>query len=229
MISISQSTPHKIIFSPRKGFSSIVPQLEFPVIYAHVCPTCNNVIQALYKTPKPIDLWPYEETAVLSRGQKNAGELLKIVPGTKDSYGTTLYNRTYFNGSEPCQKISLKNHIFKFLSINYRLIGDTANMLEKGPKPCPFIGIFSLNPSLTVKDYCLFYDMSVMELDAYNIPRPEEFVPKGGSDYIGKLLPSVGEKDVPMILVKIDDVYGGHNCELRPRLDALFLKPGNPK
>src|ERR1035438_10078802 len=87
----------RIRFTPRPWFKDDerVPHLELNLVYGHRCPTCGNVIQACFLTEKPIDLWYYEETAFVAKGEKTYGDLLKVVPNEESKPGHSQYTSTF--------------------------------------------------------------------------------------------------------------------------------------
>jgi hypothetical protein len=108
-----------IRLTPRQGFKKSHKMLEFPLQYGHRCPYCPNVINAVFCPDRQIDLFPYEETVVLSQGEKNAGEILKVVPGHNPNEGN--YNIDYVSTPEGnLQRIRMKNHVVRAAAIQDR-------------------------------------------------------------------------------------------------------------
>jgi hypothetical protein len=143
----------KIQFIPRAGFAHS-QTLERELIYAHKCPVCNNIMQAYFKTPTPINLWPYEETTILSQGEKNGGEVLKIIPNNQSTSNETCYKSDFDKIEGGHQKIVLKNHI-----VRQRVIAERKytgeGIWEVGERPCFWTGVFTLREDLLVKDLLL--------------------------------------------------------------------------
>src|SRR3974390_680435 len=54
-------------------------ELEFPLVYAHICPKCNNLVQALFMTSKRIDPKPWEE--IMTKTLDKDGHFKRIIPG----------------------------------------------------------------------------------------------------------------------------------------------------
>jgi len=198
------SSKNKIIFSPRPGFTRgkwANPELEFPLIYGHRCPYCSNVIQALFKAPQAFSLWPYEETVILSQGEKNAGDIRKIYPDDKTKTGKSLYRMDYSPAEGGSVKITLKNHILRTRVIAERKYTGEG-IWEDGEKPCTRTGIFSLREDLLVKDWMLFALVDTgdgREIAKYNFPTIKQIIPENNTDF--KLIPAVGEAP-PIILVE---------------------------
>ena len=80
-----------IQFSPRSAYKcdARYQRFEKDLVYGHYCPTCGNVVQACFLTAKPVDLWFYEETNVISTAadEKKFGNVLKIVPNQDSKFG----------------------------------------------------------------------------------------------------------------------------------------------
>src|SRR5208282_623921 len=59
-------------------------EMEFDLIYAHQCPKCNNLIQALFMTNKRIEPKPWEE--IYTRMLDDKGHFKRIIPGRQDRF-----------------------------------------------------------------------------------------------------------------------------------------------
>jgi hypothetical protein len=163
LISLSKRTSKpKITFSPRPGFQKSHVAKEFDLIYGHVCPVCGNVITAVFKTESEIPLFPYEETTILSKGEKNAGDVLKIIPNDKNS--TTCYNVEFLKTeSGSVQKLLMKNHIMRPIASQERFTIDVNSgqsgkaVWEAGEDACLMTGVFSEREDLLVKDLFMLF------------------------------------------------------------------------
>lgn len=145
----------EIVFTPRVGFSKVHKQKTYKLEYAHVCPGCGNVIQALFHTDQEVDLNPYEETRIMTidTDGKKPMELKGFSPDEKDP-NKTHYN-VYYDAKTKSQKIVLKNHILRFESIDLKNADEKADW-EPGGKVCELSGLFSLREDLVMRDYVLF-------------------------------------------------------------------------
>lgn len=225
----TQDPINKIIFEPRAGFTRgerKTPELEFPLIYGHRCQFCNNVIQALFKAPRLFSLWPYEETVILSQGEKNAGEIRKIFPDDKAKYGKSCY-RMDFNASEGGSvKITLKNHIMRHSCVKEHSY-DGAGLWEVSEKVCIWAGIFSLREDLAIKDWLLFSQLGDgtrsdgdNEISKYKLPAIKDLILDTDTNF--KLVPSVGVAP-PVILVERQNFLYGFHYQTR-KIMAPFKK-----
>jgi len=216
-----ESINNKIIFEPRAGFNKgKVPVLEFPLIYGHRCPQCQNVIQAVFKAPRPIDLWPYEETTVLSQGEKNAGEVLKTFPDEHTRHGKTCYDIEFSPAQGGSVKLTLRNHIMRHQALHDRDNQKTAYrgdfLWVPGEKPCTKTGIFSIREDLAIKDFLLFSQISQYEIPKFNIPPIKDLIPEGDANF--KLALAVGVAP-PVILVDRQSLVYGFHYQTRPRME----------
>lgn len=59
-------------------------ELEFPLVYAHTCPKCMNMIQAVFMTDKRIDPKPWEE--IMTKVLDKDGKYKRIIPGRSDRF-----------------------------------------------------------------------------------------------------------------------------------------------
>lgn len=198
----------KIQLSPRTGFKKW-PILEKELIYGHACPYCFNVIQALFITDKPVDLFPYEETAVMSKSQdsKKIGTVAKFVPEYEDVWGHTNYTSTILQGGGvTAQHLALKNHILKFEGIDKPVAENGANYFEPGEKCCEYTGIFSVRKDLMVKDILLFMQMTKEAMDKFHIPTLDHFLMKCGNKF--RTLQAYGDAP-PVVLVRRENMQFG--------------------
>jgi hypothetical protein len=206
---------NKIIFEPRSGFTrgrGASPTLDFPLIYGHRCPVCSNVMVALFKAPKPFSLWPYEETTILSQGDKNAGEVLKVVPDDKVKFGKSCYQMDYSPVEGGSIKLTLRNHIVRFSILSTRKYDGTGIWDESYERPCLKAGIFSLREDLLTKDFLLFSQITEQEILQYNLPPIKTLLPESNTEY--RLVDAVGVAP-PVILVDRQPLVYGFNYKTR--------------
>lgn len=219
-----QHSSNKIVFEPRPGFirgNYKLPELEFPLIYGHRCPYCNNVMQALFKAPKTFSLWPYEETTILSQGEKNAGDILSTYPDNKTRYGKSCYRIDFSPAEGGSVKITLKNHIMRLSAISERKFNGEG-LWEEGKRTCSRTGVFSLREDLLVKDWLLFSHLGEYDINKYNIPPIKDIIKEGDVNF--KLIPAVGVAP-PVILVERHILVYGFHYQTRPIMQN-FRKAG---
>lgn len=218
-----EDSKNKIIFSPRFGFThgGSVPTLEYPIIYGHKCPYCSNVIQALFKAPKTFSLWPYEETVLLSKGEKNAGDVRKIYPDNKTKKGKSCYRMEFSPAEGGNIKLTLKNHILRTRAIAERKY-DGSGIFEEGENPCLRVGIFSLREDLLLRDWLLFCQIDSgngQELFKYKLPPIQEVISENNTDF--KLVPAIG-KAPPVILFEGQQVVYGFYYQAQPLIKQYY-------
>jgi hypothetical protein len=145
-----------IEFTPRTGFARKTKPVSAKLEFAHICPTCNNVIQALFHTKEEVKLWPYEETRMMTfdKDEKKPIEFKQLVPGKDDPDTKTQYN-VFYDSKTNCQKIVLKNHILRFDTVDLKSTDNNIDW-EPGGKMCELAGLFSLREDLLMRDYVLF-------------------------------------------------------------------------
>src|SRR5271166_1643139 len=215
---------NKIIFEPRPGFirgRGAAPELEFPLVYGHRCPYCSNVMQALFVAPREFSLWPYEETTILSQGEKNSGEIRDVYPDPKTRFGKSCYRMDFSPADGGSIKITLKNHIMLHRVIAERTY-DGKNIWEVGERPCTKTGIFALREDLLVKDWLLFSQITEQEVVKYNIPPVRQLTPENDANF--KLVPAVGVAP-PVILVDRQSLVYGYHYQSRPMMNQ-YRKAG---
>lgn len=70
-------------------------ELEYELVYAHVCPKCNNLVQALFMTDKRVDPKPWEE--IYTKILDGQGHYKRIIPGrnerSRSRYAITTIGR----------------------------------------------------------------------------------------------------------------------------------------
>ena len=212
-----------IMLTPRQGFKRTHQALEFPMVYGHRCPTCSNVIQAVFLTDQKVDLFPYEQTSILtqSKDEEKQGEVRAILPDTNSEEGYSCYHIDFTNTvAGGSQKIVLRNHVLKLRALVERE-PNGEGLFEKGDryyvKACTKIGIHALRDDLLMKDYCLFANMSDVELRNYNLPPVSEVITEFSGSSLGRLVPTIGQAP-PLVLLERSDVVHGYGHVLRPVL-----------
>lgn len=185
----------KIRFSARRAFrgNPKAPSIERELVYGHVCPTCNNVIQAFFLTDQPVDLWMYEETVFVSSSQDRFGTELKTVPNNDSKFGYSQYTSTFLRTAQGnAQHLVLKNHIVRFHGID--AIKHTSDrFFEPGGNVCPNTGCFSLRPKLCMQDLILLFKGGSFMFKLYNFPDTLEALEEKARLYDIRLLPAYGK------------------------------------
>jgi len=199
----------KITFSPRPGFKQSHRTFQRELVYGHYCPRCMNVVQALFLTDEPVDLWPYEATNVMSIGKSDekVGTILKIVPNVESKLGYSNYTSTFLrSGGEPGQHIVLKNHVLKYHGVEKEK-SSADRYFEPGERPCAdYTGAFALREDLLVRDVCLFMRIDPTVLAQHNLPSVEEFLNRAVSQDF-RSLPAYGVAP-PVILFPRERMTG---------------------
>ena len=220
----------RIKFTPRPGFKQTHTTIERELMYGHYCPSCMNVVQALFLTDDPISLWPYEETNVMSTSKDEAkiGTILRIVPHVESKRGHSAYTTTSLRSvGSPGQHIVLKNHVLKYHGLK-ETTPTPDRFFEPGDRTCEYTGVFALREDLLVRDICLLMQMSAHEVKLYNIPSLADFMTTAMT-YDIRLLPAYGSA-LPIIVVareKIADRWGGYTYQVRNALKP-YLKSLTP-
>lgn len=234
MISLRAEASPRIVFTPRPGFKTKAKIVERTLLYGHRCPVCSNIIQAFFHTSQEVSLWPYEETTVLSQGEKNMGEILKIVPDTKYEKGESCYHSHFYPGSESMQRITLKNHLIRMSTLPDAIF-DRDRLEEVGERTCPWTGVFSLREDITIKDMGMVLKMTPDEFEAYAIPKISELMPDPNVTYpiaadvperlrIFRWTPAVGQAP-PVFMITREGAKGALPLYLKRDLLNRFKKP----
>lgn len=131
-------------FLPYEG--SDVQEQEFPLVYAHVCPKCNNLVQALFMTDKRIEPKPWEEiyTKILDADSK-----FKIIrPGKHDRHRSRYTVTPIGRGtSVSAQLIRFTEHFERKEDVNNQPV-------------CNFVAISSVIPEYRIYDMLLAQNMN---------------------------------------------------------------------
>jgi hypothetical protein len=204
----------EVSFSPRCGFISKYSSLAKKGLYAHYCPTCTNVINVAFYTDTPVNLWPYEETNIISMAKDKFGTTLQTIPGVDDQVGTTHYNSKFIKTPEGnIQVLTLKNHILGYQGIVRD--GKETSHFQVGERPCYNVGHFTFNQELVLKDLFSFWGGRNANFSHVNIPDIETFV-EASKDLGFRLLTAYGDAP-PVILFplsKISNNYSSFYYEL---------------
>ena len=222
MISIDQKNM-KINFSSRSGFGN-VPGLAKDLLFAHVCPSCNNVMQAFFKTDQEVKLWPYEETHQMSidRDGIKAPEFRHSVPTPKDPQDKSQYN-VYYDQKNGAQKIVLKNHVLKYSTIDLKNIGENADW-EPGGKMCELAGLFSLREDLLLRDYVLFSRINERKLWSYDAKNVSDVRFQAKKRVCGFPVEAIGDAP-PVILIRYNILNRGWENAVEDFLGHLAIQP----
>ncbi len=215
-----------IQFSPRSAYKCDprYQRFEKDLVYGHYCPTCGNVVQACFLTAKPVDLWFYEETNVISTAadEKKFGNVLKIVPNQDSKFGYSQYTSTVLRTpGGMAQHLTLKNHIVKYHGIN-ETAHTSDRYFEPGGHTCAYTGLFSLREDLALKDLCLlwrFADGHGNNLNDYKFGKIDEvldhFITNDGAHLNGlsfhgvRALPAYGQAP-PVLVFPRDKLTGNY-------------------
>jgi hypothetical protein len=219
-----------IRFTPRPGFKKTQKTLERELVYGHYCPLCQNVVQALFLTDEPVNLWPYEETNVMStsKSEEKIGTILKIVPNLESKAGYTNYTVTSLRGGRQSgQHIVLKNHVLKYHGIEQEK-HTPDRYFEPGERPCEYAGAFALREDLLIRDVCYFMRLNVAAIEAYNLPSVEDFL-KGAVEHGFRSLPAYGSAP-PVMLIPRERMTSARGDGWRMRnILQPFVKPKEQK
>ena len=161
----------KIRFSPRAGFKRTQPTLEKELVYGYRCEKCHNVVLALMLTDKPVNLWYYEETNVISLAEKKFGEINRILPNETSLKDFSCYESLMFDqGKQKGQRLRLKKHILTMLPIEHQFAQD--KIFETGGEHCcEDTGWFSRREDLLIKDILLANNMVITTIAAYDLSK----------------------------------------------------------
>lgn len=179
----------------------------FSLLYGVTCPACNNVILASFIVDKPVDLYPYEKTAVMhTRTLNDNGTFNFYSPTSEDPKGHTNYEIKLdeFEGKF-IQTIRLKNHI---------LTPDRANRLGKdrmevGERTCMLSGVASMDPGMVTKLALLVTGSAVDRFINWNFKTPLDTYFTGTYSLTNngfRIAPSYGSEPMNVILIPKDKV-----------------------
>src|SRR5271168_5489588 len=94
MIRTNKAGTHLIFSPPEKSQEEV---LEFELVYAHICPKCNNLVQALFMTDERIEPKPWEE--IMTKQLDAQGHFKRIIPGRHDRFRSRYSVHTIGRGS----------------------------------------------------------------------------------------------------------------------------------
>ena len=121
-------------------------EMEFPLVYAHVCPKCNNLVQALFMTDRRIDPKPWEEifTKVLDKD----GHYKRIIPGRQDRFRSRYEVHTIGRGNlVSAELIRFAEHFERREDPNNQPV-------------CGFLAVSSTIPEYRINDMLLAQNMN---------------------------------------------------------------------
>jgi hypothetical protein len=218
----------KIRFTPRDGFKRKHPTLEKELVYGFTCPHCANVILSLFRTETPVDLWPYEQTDVISIGEKTAGEVNRTLPNVDSKFGFSCY------GSEPMRRFGADKHtegqrihLKKHLLLNEPILAPhaTEGIFEVGGEHCcEYTGWFGLREDLLLKDVALANAVAPHELVNWDFTKHtvSSFVASANNSSF-RLLSGIG-KVPPIVLVsRASFAMGRKSYEVRSIMESCQI------
>lgn len=116
-------------------------EMEFPLVYAHTCPKCNNLVQAVFMTDKKIDPKPWEE--IFTKTLDSLGKFKRIIPGRNDRFRSRYEVTTLGRGNHvSAELIRFTEHFDNKEDVNTQSI-------------CNFIAVSSVIPEYRVYDMLL--------------------------------------------------------------------------
>lgn len=116
-------------------------ELEFPLVYAHTCPKCNNLVQALFMTDKRLDPKPWEEIYTKQLDKDN--KFKRIIPGRSDRFRSRYTVQTLGRGA------TVSAELIRFAE-HFERKEDVINA-----PICNFVAISSVIPEYRVYDLLL--------------------------------------------------------------------------
>lgn len=141
---------------------SNVPEAEFPLVYAHTCPKCNNLVQAVFMTDKRINPKPWEE--IFTRVLDTNGKFKRIIPGRSERSRSRYSVTTLGRGSLTSAQL-----------IRYTEHFDRREDVVNTPV-CNFVAVSSVIPEYRVYDMMLtlFMDPSKFSIKDSDYPSIKE-------------------------------------------------------
>jgi hypothetical protein len=208
--------------SPLRGY----PTLDLPLYYGYKCPYCNNVIQALFKTDQPIDLFAYEETVIINRKREKRYQI--PAEGQKDRRGMefdTFYQSIMLEaGPWAAQRITLLHHVIPYWGIEHHVKETGAGWFEKtktGDRACAYTGIGTLNSNLLQQVLRLFAGVKDKDLLKLELPETDKLLSavnllrsSDGKSLEGTWIKAVGEGG-PMVLIDRSSILAGFGYGFR--------------
>jgi hypothetical protein len=127
-------------------------ELEFPLVYAHTCPKCNNLVQALFMTNKRIEPKPWEE--IFTKILDSNGKYKRIIPGRHERHRSRYTVTPIGRGSSiSAELIRFTEHFERKEDVNNQPV-------------CNFVAISSVIPEYRVYDMLL---AQLMDPSRYSI------------------------------------------------------------
>lgn len=227
MIKLIDKGPDESLIEFRPRLQRNLPTITRQLLYGHECKWCGNVIQAMFLTPERLNLDPYEETRVISQGDKNEGNLLKVVPNSDDpasAYKVDFYATPGGNA----QLIRLKNHLILWKGIATCVEGD---FFEVGERCCKYIGIPGRRETDYIAELARVCRYPVSYYTQPNTPVPLSFLKtwKGDNSWsqIDFRVVSVIGKGSEVLLVNKDLVKGNTYYGLSDLFDKWNKSPAS--
>lgn len=116
-------------------------ELEFDLVYAHVCPKCNNLVQALFLTDKFVDPKPWEE--IMTKILDKSGHYKRIIPGRSDRFNSRYRSTPIGRGTAvSAQLIQFTEHFNPKVDLDNQPI-------------CEYVAISSGIPEFRIHDILL--------------------------------------------------------------------------
>ena len=116
-------------------------ELEFPLVYAHVCPKCNNLVQAVFLTDRKISPRPWEE--IFTKILDADGHYKRIIPGRHERHRSRYSVTTIGRGS------TVSAELIRFTE-HFERKEDPVNS-----PVCNFVAVSSVIPEYRVYDMLL--------------------------------------------------------------------------
>ena len=150
---------------------------SFDLIHGVTCNTCSNVMFARFQTPKEINLWEFEQTAVLhTRSGEQYGNFNYSFPKEDTELGDSCYESIFTEGKTPklsYQTIRLKNHVLEPDKISK----SSADKYQVGERTCVNAGVVSIRKDLAIKTGLAMCGISLDNTNNWNFKdRTEEIL-----------------------------------------------------
>lgn len=148
MISLIPGEKPIIRFTPIARYQGIIPEREYPLLYGHVCPRCQNIVQAVFVAKEKFPLVKYEETRVVD----GVGKLIGVRPAPGTQHPKSCYQIKLYPGLGT--QITLRYHVSDPATIEGAHYRNSIGLpLEVGEvHVCSFTGLFSHREDLVLRD-----------------------------------------------------------------------------
>jgi len=206
MLKLIDNGPEDSIIEFRPRLKAKGPIVTRSLVYGHHCKWCGNIIQAMFLTDEEIRLFPYEETRVISQGDKNDGTLLKIVPNVNDrdsAYRVDMYRTKQGTG----QMIRLKNHMIRWDGISS---GNPDLFFEVGERCCKYIGTYTRDSAEIINEIAAAcgYNRSMYDRNKVKVNIPLSFLGEWNPSYSWnridyELVPPIGKGNTMMMVPRL--------------------------